>query len=180
MTYTDRFGYLPVDAEIPFEGGRIEPLKDFADSITRVVKYTHPDGYIYPPTIHTRTHKPGWKRDRKVPQSERPALLHTLPPTHALILDQDFANEEEARYSTAGFVVHFVGFLYGFRCQFHDWWMDGRANAKGRTDHSQPRVSQSSATITRAATTWRGFRRRQRLVAINCLFLHTRTCVHEL
>lgn len=180
LIYTDKFGYLPIAETLEFEGGSVSPVPEIFEVIQAVSKHAHPDGHVYPPLARTLAHKPGWKRFRKVPQSNRPALFHKLPPTHFLKLEEGFASQDQARYGAAGFLIHFIGFLYGFRCQFHDWWMDGRVLTKSQADHSNPRAEAASRIVERALQRWRQYSERQRLVAINALFLHSRTHVYEM
>jgi hypothetical protein len=173
--YTDQFGYLPIDCTLDFTGGLAAAKSDFAKVRQEVSNRTHSDGYIYPPC--QRTKKPGSKR---WPNAERQELLHRLPATHYLELYDTLCDQEEARYSVAGFVMHFLGFLYGHRCHFHDWWVDGRVLVKGDTDYSLPRPEKAQEILNHALQTWRNFRQRQRQVAINILALHTRTPFYEM
>jgi hypothetical protein len=180
--YTDQFGYLPIDCTLEFAGGLVAPMPDFKKARQDVSNRTQSDGYIYPPIVCTRTKKPGWKRWKKVPYSERQQLLHRLPSTHYLELYDTFRDQEEARYSVAGFVMHFLGFLYGHRCHFHDWWVDGRVLIKGDIDYSPPRPEKAQEILNHASQTWHNFRERQRQVAINVLALplHARTPFYEM
>ena len=86
---------------------------------------------------------------------------------------------EAARYADAGFPVHLLGFLCGMRCQFYDWWIDGRYWPAIDTDHAAPRVEVLAQVIGRMYDRWRTFGAQQRLVAINALFLQSRTRVYE-
>jgi len=160
-------------------GAKIATLPEFSEIVEGVGTYTHPDGHVYPPLIHERRMKPGWKRDRKVPQSDRPALMHRMPATHSVAIDQDLS-QETARYGLAGFLAHFLGFLFGFRCQFYDWSMDGRVNVKSSVDHTLPTPRQAALVSKSAMDAWNRFAPRQQAVAINCLFLHSRTLTYEL
>lgn len=180
FAYTDHFYYLPVPDHLEFEDGLIEPVPNLDQITAAVAKWTHPDGHVYPRMQKTMRQKPGWKRPRKVPQSERPGLLHQLPTTHSLHLANPVLNQEQARYGPAGFLIHFLGFLYGFQCQFHDWWMDGRVSVRTGADHPPPTASRAGNIITRALRTWHSFAPRQRLVATNLLYLHSRTVVYEM
>ena len=90
---TDRFGFLPCDWTFKFDGGEISPIQELTKVRKRVEKLTNPDGFLYAPhsyrvTLNPRTQK----RSRKMPGSDRPALLHPVPPSHQLYLT-DAINE---------------------------------------------------------------------------------------
>ena len=173
IIYEDKFGYLPIADTVTFSGGEIVALPEFDTIVSSVAKNTHTDGHVYPPM------KPHLNRRRKIPRTERPAHLHKLPPTHILKINRAYPDEQAARYGDAGFIMHFLGFIYGFRCQFHDWWMEGRINVSGDSDHNCPRSSHVGNCLEKAFQMWSSWPSRQQIVAINALFLHTRTQVYE-
>ena len=164
-TYKDKFGYLPYGFEVNFSRGRIIPRPHFDKAVQLMRRRTHTNQYVYPP--------------RKAKSTPRAASLHHLPSTHTLELDGRFPNQEQVRYGDGGFVIHFLGFLYGHRCQFYDWWVDGRVLIPDEIDHRPPSPKQAEEIISHALRTWRDFQNRQRFVAINALFLHTRTQMYE-
>jgi len=164
-TYKDKFGYLPYGFEVNFSGGKIIPRPHFDKAVQLMRRRTHTNQYVYPP--------------RKAKSTPRAASLHHLPSTHTLELDGRFPNQEQVRYGDGGFVIHFLGFLYGHRCQFYDWWVDGRVLIPDEIDHRPPSPKQAGEIISDALRTWRDFQNRQRFVAINALFLHTRTQMYE-
>ncbi len=179
ITYEVQFGYLPVPDTVTFPDGEILTLAEFDTIVANVANFTHPDGFVYPPLSYNMTEKPHWKKWQKIPQTERAAHLHKLPPTHTLKINRSFPDEQTARYGAAGFIMHFLGFIYGFRCQFHDWWMEGRINVKGDSDHIHPVSSHVGNCLEKAFQMWSSWPSRQQIVAINALFLHTRTQVYE-
>ena len=75
MSYTDSFGFLPVPDKLEFASGSVTPVPKFEEVCETVARWVHPDGHVYPPIMHTRQKKLHWKKDRKVPLSDRPALL---------------------------------------------------------------------------------------------------------
>jgi hypothetical protein len=175
--YTDEFGYMPVEERIEWPGGSIEPAPSFAEAVSWVQQEANRDGYLYPPLVHTRTLALDGSSS-KVPNSDRPALLHRLPPTHLLTLDAE-GDEQSLRRGLAGFVVHFAGCLYGHRCQFSDWWVDGRVPLRPQTDHVSIRPNEAVLCLTRAVETWMTLSDHERIVAINALFLHGRSACYE-
>lgn len=178
-TYKVQFGFLPAADSVTFSGGKIIALPEFDINVADVAKLTHPDGHVYPPSSHDITKKPHWKKWRKISQTERAAHLHRLPPTHYLKINHACPDEQAARYGDAGFIMHFLGFIYGFRCQFYDWWMEGRINVRGDIDYIRPTSSYIGDCLERAFLMWSSWPSRQQIVAINILFLHTRTQVYE-
>lgn len=147
--------------------------------MTIVASWTHPDGHIYPPMSHTMTKRVEHKRFKKVPQSERPALFYRLPTSHELRLKNISDNPESVRYGLAGFIIHFLAFLYGYRCHFYDWWIEGRIKISGDTDYSEPRLQRTVKCLDQAIDTWARWNPRQQTIIINAIYLHTRTCVYE-
>jgi hypothetical protein len=175
MEYTDEFGYLPVEDTIEWTSGRVEPSAQFADAQKWMTKFANRDGYLYPPLIHTRSWHPSGKTS-KVPKSDRPALLHKLPPTHALRLD--VPHNEDLRLGIAGFFMHFAGFLYGHRCQFHDWWVDSRIPLRPQADRHVRKVD-ADLCFTRAFEKWESWSKREQILATNALYLHGRAPSYE-
>jgi hypothetical protein len=76
--------------------------------------------------------------------------------------------------------MHLLGFLYGHRCHFHDWWVDGKVLFPEEIDHSIPTAHQAENIISRSLQTWQTFGDRQRAGAINVLLLHTRTQAYDM
>jgi hypothetical protein len=179
MHYSDRFGFLPIGDTVAFSFGEIAPVPEFENVVREVSKDLHRDGYVYPPITSQYTLNHHNNRWEKIEKTERPAHLHRLPSTHIINIDRSFPDEKTARYEESGFLIHFLGFLYGFRCQFYDWWMEGRVNFEQNIDHSRPKVKQVKECLETALKVWLSWPERQRLVTINILFLHTRTQVYE-
>jgi hypothetical protein len=171
-TYQDKFGYIPIDLEINLSIGKVSTLPTFTQTKKDFVKLVRRDGFIYPPIQHL-ARKTIKGKYRKVPFSERATPLYPLPPTHNVLLDT-IINQSDARHDVAGFLIHFLGFLFGYRCQFENWNIDGRIRAISSSDHSHPSSDQTGVIVQKAIDTWRNFLPRQRTVATNLLFLHQR------
>ncbi len=180
MPYQDVFGYLPLDHSFLLSFASVTPLAELSNAVAWVEKYANKDGYLYPDIVHTRRSYDGGSTFEKVPKSERPGLLHQLPATHKLELLGHPDDQEAARYGLAGFLMHMLAFLYGYRCHFHDWWLDGRAPLKSTCDYHEPRLDDAIYCLETAAAAWSGWPDRQKTVALNSLFLKTRTYVYEL
>ena len=164
--YKDKFGYLQFPFNLQFSGGRVTALPTLSKAIQIMKRRMHPNLYVYPTAKQKRIRRPG--------------SFHRLPSTHNLELYKAFASQEQARYADAGFVMHLLGFLYGRRCHFHGWWVDGKVLFPEEIDHSIPTARQAENITSRSLETWQAFGDRQRAAAINVLLLHTRTQVYDL
>ena len=119
---SDRFGFFPCDWTINFNGGTVSPIPDIRKVRNRVEKYTNQDGFLYPPLsrrvqLEARTNK----ISRKIPGTQRPSLLHRVPPSHELNLTAPIT-QEQLRRGPGAFLIHLLAYLFGIRLQFHDWW----------------------------------------------------------
>lgn len=132
LGYQDWFGFLPVKESFTIENVRVEVFPDYDRFSKFVDTHANKDGYVYPPmTYETRGSYKGkgkfsevnsfqWN---KVSKSDRPALLHKLPPSHRLILSE---SSKEPRQYEAAFIIYIISYLYGIKLQFYDWWFDQR------------------------------------------------------
>src|SRR5215213_9949275 len=120
--YTDYFGFLPVTDPLEYSGGRVTLLPEFEQAREWMIRQAGTHEYVYPSPVHTMRSVDGGKTFKKVRRSDRPAFLYRLPESHELVLDGGYT-EESARYGEAAFVVHFLAFMYGYRCHFWDWWI---------------------------------------------------------
>jgi hypothetical protein len=134
-------------------------LPQFDDVIKDVASNTGSDEFLYPPT----------QKD----------LLHRLPASHGIELHDVTGEQEALRKGIAGFAMHFTGFLFGHRCHFENWWVDGRVSMKPQSDFSCVRVVDIAFCIERAIHTWSNWNDRMQRVAINALFLHNRTHMYH-
>lgn len=122
----DYFGYLGVKESYVIECGNITVVADFDKAREWVEEYINKDGYLYPPITRTIKLDPLTLEEKEVVlKTERPALLHKLPHTHSIEIYGD-GTVEEHRKGPSAFLINLLGFLLGYRLQFHDWWFDGR------------------------------------------------------
>ncbi|HEV7594124.1 MAG TPA: hypothetical protein VGO33_03925 [Gemmatimonadaceae bacterium] len=177
MPYRDDFGFVPLPVRLDFGEGRIEPLPSVQSAIDGLSAITHPDGFIYPPTQYTQRELPNGELI-KVPGSDRNAFLYQLPATHTLTLTGK-VDQTIQRYGDAGFVIHLFGRFYGWRCQFHDWWIDGRSKGSSDADHLAPRHGEAEACMRAALVRFRSWAAIPRMVAINAMYLHGRIWSYE-
>lgn len=175
--YKVGFGHIPMRLDLCFSLGQVrsrEPImKDW------LATRAHPeDRYYYPPVVHHVDEGPGGE-SVPIPYSQRTAHLHRLPATHDLVLWDDSVSDQAIRSGIAGFTVHFLGFVTGYRTQFEDWWFDGRVSTKCETD-AEPHVAREvGAALEHAVAAYHGLAERDRRVLTNALFMHNRAPMYE-
>lgn len=173
----DYFGYLGRKESYVFDGGRIAALNDF-DAVHQWVKeYENRDGFIYPPPQKTWRHDPMTREAKEVPNTERPALLHRMPSSHSIELTEG-GSIEELRSGPSGFLIHLLGFLLGYRLQFHNWWVDGRIPIDRTND-----LSISHAVVedflSHCFTRWKKWDKAKQQLVTNILFMSARAVHYE-
>jgi hypothetical protein len=128
----DLVGFLPELITLHFKGGRLEPTQNYDDTCAYVKEITNVDHFVYPPIVHkviTTSLDLKNAKWNEVPKTRRQAHLHRLPPSHFLYLDQPPASGD-MRTADGAFLIHLIGYVFGYRMQFHDWWIDGRVSMR--------------------------------------------------
>lgn len=176
----DRFGFLNWGRPIEFEGGSISPVSDFEKAAAWVDANTNQDGFLYPGMSRQVVLDPRTNEIvDEVPQTERPALLHHLPASHTLRLSDPYTIEELRRGADA-FIVHLLGYLFGIRLQFSDWWFDGRVPVRLRATHA---IYISEGTVqdflSHSYKIWRAWGEKERRLLTNALYMHCRAPMYE-
>jgi hypothetical protein len=171
---SERFGFLPVNRRIEFNGGTVEPLPQLAQLIPDVWAMTHRDGHVYPPTENNRALNVIPPRGNAV---TRPALLHGLPASHTLTVSGSVV-DPSPRGGDAAFLIHFVGFMLGYRVQFEGWWFDGRVPMGGRRWSILPE-RQEGDLLSMAHATWSAWQEPERKRFTNLLYMHGRSFSYE-
>jgi hypothetical protein len=155
----DLVGFLPLSENLHFAGGRFEPAPNFPEALASVAEITNADHFVYPPTVYTakgRSFNEDANTWTEVPKTRRPALLHRLPPSHFLHLDQQPANGD-LRSADGAFLIHAVGYVFGHRMQFYNWWFDGRVQMKS-AHHAYVSPGKASLFLATAYSSWRGWK----------------------
>ncbi|MCK4622541.1 MAG: hypothetical protein KAT62_10060 [Desulfuromonadales bacterium] len=176
--FIDYFGFLPVPGEIEFSHGVVTPLPEIRDIVREVRKQACRDGYIYPPLLKN-VETISADDSRKSCDLDHPASYLHLPATHSLTLSLSQKSEQEPRYGLAGFIAHFLGFLFGYRVQFYDWRFEGRVNVKSSSTHTPPHLEQVTCFLESGIKVWSNWGLRKKTIAINALYLHARTSLYE-
>ncbi len=176
----DRFGFLPCDWSIKFDGGDISPIPEIYKIRKAVEKNTNQDGFLYPPrSWRVRLEPRTSRRLGKIPGSERPALLHPVAPSHELSLTARL-NQKELRNGPGGFLIHLLAYLFGVRLQFHDWRFDSRVPIRMAQTHN---IHFTNATaedfLSHCYRAWQGWSNQEQLLITNVLFMHSRAPSYE-
>lgn len=167
--YRDLFSFIPVALSFEFDGGLLEPVESLATARELVAEHER-DGFFEPITVSGRC-EPG---SAPAEVARQPAYIYRLPPTHALEFDRPNRAQNELRHSDAAFVMHYIGFLLGVRCQFDGWWFDARLPLRERPDHADLSPSAMGDSVSQALRAWTGWPARQQRVITNALYLHGR------
>lgn len=179
--YIDKFGFIPEQLDLLWGEGQIRTIVEPREALRWIDQFGDADGYLYPPLLHLRRGDPGDAEgeSKKIDGTERPALLHRLPATHEIRLTKGPDEPGVLRLCEAGFVIHFLGFLHGRRCQFWDWWIDGRMLTSHHNDYFLLQPEVTSVCLERAFARWATWPPRDQNVLINALFLHNRAPMYE-
>ena len=133
------------------------------------------EGYAYPPCEKVTTWRESYEAsDTVTDRVIRPVTLYKLPATHEVHLTAGLDDPTILRNADSGFLIHFLGFLLGYRCQFWDWWVDLRVSVRSQTDYGifSPKIL--SKCLDLGISSWRDMKQRERTVVINAMFLHNR------
>lgn len=168
----DRFGFLPCEYAIEFEGGTISPVPNYDEGLTLVEQYTHEDGFLYPPL--------GWRVNEsgeEVLKTRRPAHLHPVTASHELSLHFS-GTTEDLRRGPGGIVIRLLAYLFGVRLQFEGWWLDGRVPM--RSTHSiHVNKAVAGDFLSNCYQIWRKWPERKQKLISNLLFMHSRAPSYE-
>ena len=168
----DRFGFLPCEYAIEFEGGRISPVPNYNEGLALVEQYTHEDGFLYPP-IGCRVNESG----EEVPKTRRPAHLHPVTASHELSLPFS-GTTEDLRKGPGGIVILLLAYLFGVRLQFEGWWLDGRVPVRSTHNIHVTKVV-AEDFLSQCYQIWRKWPERNQKLISNLLFMHSRAPTYE-
>lgn len=168
----DRFGFLPCECVIEFEGGTISPVPNYDEVLALVEQNTHEDGFLYPPL--------GWRVNEsgeEIPKTRRPAHLRPVTASHQLSLHFS-GTTEDLRRGPGGIVIRLLAYLFGVRLQFEDWWLDGRVPI--RSTHSiHVNKAVAGDFLSNCYQTWQNWDEGKKKVVLNLLFMHSRAPSYE-
>jgi hypothetical protein len=175
----DYFGFLPCAWTIDFGKGNVNPLDDFEEVENWVNKYKNQDGFLYPPLSRTMTVDPSTMEFKEeIPNTERPAFLYNMPPSHKIIFYNTSNETEYFRGGPGGFIMHILGYLFGTRLQFKDWWFDGRVPIES-THNVYISKDTASEFLLESYNNWKRWNNKLRTFFTNILYMHSRSPSYE-
>lgn len=158
-----RFGFLPLRWSFHFDGGKVVPLDNFTEGMKWIKTYRNRDSFLYAPIQ--------WNVDdagKKIPNSESPASLFHVPASHEIHL-----TESDPKREKAGFIMHLLALLGGWRLQFEDWWVDSRLLLRDRSPIVLvPQTAQDC--VLSCVKTWISWPQPLRNNINTLLFIHSR------
>lgn len=175
----DKFGFLAKKWTFALEELDIVPIDSYDEVKKYVDEHTNIDNYYYPPLVHKVKIDPITRKPiEKVPRTERPAHLHNLPPSHIIKIKNTEQNIEKLRNGITGFLIHLLGYLFGSRLQFSDWWIDSRIPMK--TQHGVV-ISEEEANdfLRHSFKEWKSWSSDKQHLFTNLLFMHSRVSGYE-
>jgi hypothetical protein len=183
--YQTEISFLRISHNIPFEGGELVLLPKYNVHAAYVETLTHQDGFVYPQESETYNFK-SYELDPKrsileqavpIPNTRRPSLGFPLPASHQLNL-ANTKRSDNPRFGDAALILQAVGFAYGVRLQFSDWWFDSRVPIlAGKGQRIQ--INDVSDFISCAYRKWKNFSHKNQDLVINLLWMATRLEAYE-
>lgn len=175
----DAFGLLPIKESFDLPGCKIYLAENQAELDAYVKEYVHLDGFIYPPMQYTATVDPiDPSKQTKKPNSDRPAHLFRVPASHCIETGSSSDDLNKTRRDYTGFIINLLGYLYGTRLQFCDWWMDGRVPHKSQHNILIPKAT-AEKFLTDAINTYITWDDQKKKHFTTILFMHTRVASYE-
>ncbi|MEK6545681.1 MAG: hypothetical protein AABZ28_04025 [Nitrospinota bacterium] len=174
----DYFGYLGLKKSYIFEGGKIAVLEDFDKAQQWMEEYLNRDGFLYPPITQSITCDPvTMEKKETISNTERPALLHRIPSTHSIEI-HGCGDIDELRKGPSAFVINLLGFLLGYRLQFHNWWFDGRVPIKKNNGLFVQKETVEDF-ISHGYNVWKTWDAENQKLIINLLYMFSRSPCYE-
>src|ERR1019366_8258465 len=125
---TREFGTLLIPFRASFCGVSIEPSQNHEQAVKWIMSCANVDGYYYPPIVQTYGVDPKTNRRKRIKNTERPAAVYFLPPSHTLNIESPVA--DDINFEDAGLIINLLAFLFQTRLQFSEWRFDGRVPIK--------------------------------------------------
>lgn len=111
----NEFGFLQIPLRAEFLGVSFAPLSDHTEKLEVLQKDANKDGFYYPPQIASYSIDPRTdKIKKKIEQSEKPAKVYYLPPSHQISIKSPVATEGEPCTDEA-LIIYLLAYVYGTR-----------------------------------------------------------------
>ncbi|GAC20703.1 hypothetical protein GARC_3749 [Paraglaciecola arctica BSs20135] len=174
-TTKHEFGFLPNEFEGSFDGVIISVKPDFKETSEWVNTRTNIDGYFYPPLVATYEFDPDNEKTRKkVSNSEKPATVFHLPPSHFVVVNKP-VSLNDPKVSDEALIIHALGFLFGTTLQFKEWRFVGRVPIK-KNNSLLIRNDTAIHFIEHLYSWWTTLDPSLQTKVINIIYLHTKAC----
>jgi hypothetical protein len=174
---TDLIQFLPHPHRITFTGVLIEPLPDFITTHPRWAALADKDGFLYPAVAVDPDETEDDIVGRPPSRFGKPFAIWRIGASHRIEVTStpmgDFRQEDGA------FLMHAIGYLYGYRLQFHDWHFDGRLPFTRNEHHVYVSTAAAESFLDCAYYNWRLMRPGERKAVINILYMHSRAPMYE-
>lgn len=177
LKLNDSFGFFIDDFSLKVGPYVIEPVKNHETIVKKMLKLKRSDGFYYPIQC-TKRENPSTGKLRKIPNSEKPAHLYTLPATHIIHEKNDQELSDDFRYNDGALLIRLLAVLYDCRAQFHDWQYDTRFPLKqdGISIFTESELERLINKVFNAFSTWSVESQNH---YNNILYLHTRCPAYE-
>jgi hypothetical protein len=154
MNIQDTIYFLPRPVELHFQGGSLIPVDDFETNKQSVMAGVV-DGFLY--------------YFNPIPIFRLDKASHILEVTETPL--GNFREEDGA------FLMHLAAYLYGFRLQFRDWFVDGRLPMQS-THHIFVGEKEAERFFSVAYERWRTWDKTDRRFFTNILYTHSRVPIY--
>jgi len=160
------FGFLNYPQILAFDGGKIEPVREFEEACAYIDTYANRDGFIYPPEVTTvQFNSFDNEEGEEIQNSKRPAAVFSLPASHSLVIDNPMHGED------AALIVHLLGFFFGVRLQLSELRFDGKVPVKPMNNFSY-QADVPADFISHVYREWKTWDKDLRTRFINILYMH--------
>jgi len=169
---------------IEFQGGRINPVPNLNALVEEIMKEVNEqDGFLYPPITRTWRVEHEFTAEGIMPSSRTPtpirgsrreAPLFQLPVTHILTIDHP-STDIDFRRGDGAFILHLLGYLFGTRLQFKDWYIDMRIPIGKSTSDFFLLPDSASHLLSTAYMQWKSWQLKEQVRMTNLLYMSSRS-----
>jgi len=171
---------------INFQGRKINPVTNLDALVEKTMKEVNEqDGFLYPPITRTWRVEHEFTVEGIIPTSRTPvrgsrreALLFQLPVTHILTIDHP-STDIDFRRGDGAFILHLLGYLFGTRLQFKDWYIDMRIPIGKSTTDFELMSDSAEHFLSTAYATWKSWQQKEQVRMTNLLYMSSRSPSYE-
>lgn len=169
----NEFGFLINPLKGEFLDVTIKPLPDHHSRLAAIQKASNKDGFYYPPQIATyNVDQITNECKEKIEQTDRPASLFFLPPSHQISIQNPICKDGEKGTDEA-LIIYLLAYIYGTRLMPSKWKFDGRVPIKP-VNNIYITEATSLHFIEHVYTWWKTLSESQRIKFVNILYVFNR------